>query len=255
MRGGLAGAGTATMPWRHGITRPPTPLPGVEPFLLPPYFITSTCWNVYLYHPKKLSRFYLSLQDVSTTVLRDSCSMCSGTVAAAYGQSIPFEGRSAGGGGSRADEACRRQGGIVGRPGYGQKLPQQMSRLSHGHNAAQALSGCRPAQRTMGLVREVPESTFGKSQTTAGGWELLLNLIGRESGGRMSTATGECTSLYCLAVWPRSMLEVLRPMHRWRRAQPATHTVGPGAAAAAAGGSCRCRARPGARRGVVDDAQ
>jgi hypothetical protein len=32
---------------------------------------------------------------------------------------------------SRADEACRRQGGIVGRPGYGQKPPQQMS---HGHN-------------------------------------------------------------------------------------------------------------------------
>ena len=74
MRGGLAGAGTATMPRRHGITRPPTPLLGVESFLFAtPTSFTSTCW-IYLYHPKKLPRFYLSLQDVSTTVLRDGCS-------------------------------------------------------------------------------------------------------------------------------------------------------------------------------------
>ena len=39
MRGGLAGAGTATMPRRHGITRPPSPPSGEELFLLPPYFI------------------------------------------------------------------------------------------------------------------------------------------------------------------------------------------------------------------------
>eukprot|EP01047_Picozoa_sp_COSAG01_P032494 COSAG01_NODE_2351_length_7852_cov_47.949955_7_plen_94_part_00 len=52
MRGGLAGAGTATMPRRHGITRPPTPLLGVESFLFAtPTSFTSTCW-IYLYHPK-----------------------------------------------------------------------------------------------------------------------------------------------------------------------------------------------------------
>eukprot|EP01047_Picozoa_sp_COSAG01_P039142 COSAG01_NODE_3217_length_6400_cov_4.602444_4_plen_100_part_00 len=74
MRGGLAGAGTATMPRRHGITRPPTPLSGVEPFLLAtPTSFTSTCW-IYLYHPKSSLAIHLSLQDVSTTVLRDGCS-------------------------------------------------------------------------------------------------------------------------------------------------------------------------------------
>ena len=74
MRGGLAGAGTATVPRRHGITRPPTPLSGVEPFLFAtPFFIYFNLLE-YLYHPNKLPRFYLGLQDVSTTVLRDGCS-------------------------------------------------------------------------------------------------------------------------------------------------------------------------------------
>ena len=74
MRGGLAGAGTATMPWRHGITRPPTPLLGVESFLFAtPTSFTSTCW-IYLHHPKSSLAIYLSLQDVFTTVLRDGCS-------------------------------------------------------------------------------------------------------------------------------------------------------------------------------------
>ena len=73
MRGGLAGAGTATMPRRHGITRPPTPLLGVESSLLAfPFFYFNLL--EYLYHPNKLPRFYLGLQDVSTTVLRDGCS-------------------------------------------------------------------------------------------------------------------------------------------------------------------------------------
>jgi hypothetical protein len=35
MRGGLAGAGTATVPWGHRITRPPTPPLGVESPPLP----------------------------------------------------------------------------------------------------------------------------------------------------------------------------------------------------------------------------
>ena len=72
MRGGLAGAGTATMPRRHGVTRPPTPLLGVESLLFATPFssFTSTCWNIYTIQTSSLV-FYLSLQDVSTTVLRD----------------------------------------------------------------------------------------------------------------------------------------------------------------------------------------
>ena len=75
MRGGLAGAGTATMPRRHGVTRPPTPLLGVESLLFATPFssFTSTCWNIYTIQTSSLV-FYLSLQDVSTTVLRDGCS-------------------------------------------------------------------------------------------------------------------------------------------------------------------------------------
>eukprot|EP01047_Picozoa_sp_COSAG01_P038440 COSAG01_NODE_3119_length_6560_cov_719.065315_4_plen_97_part_00 len=40
MRGGLAGAGTTTVPWGHRITRPPTPLSGVESPLCHPFSST-----------------------------------------------------------------------------------------------------------------------------------------------------------------------------------------------------------------------
>lgn len=88
---------------------------------------------------------------------------------------------------------------MVGHTGYGQKPPRLMPRLSHGHNPAQALSGCRPAQRTIGLVRGPREHIWQITHSQGGGWEFPLNLMGIESGGRMSTATGDTSRFYCLA--------------------------------------------------------
>ena len=84
MRGGLAGAGTTTVPWGHGITRPPTPLSGVESPLCHPLFInymqTASLnsrvvqhYMLYIYI-EVLIAIYTQVCKIRLTVLRDSCS-------------------------------------------------------------------------------------------------------------------------------------------------------------------------------------
>jgi hypothetical protein len=87
MRGGLAGAGTATVPWGHGSTRPPTPPSGVESPLYHPlhqpfinHMQTASLnsravqhYMLYIYI-EVLIAIYTQVCKIRLTVLRDSCS-------------------------------------------------------------------------------------------------------------------------------------------------------------------------------------